>query len=228
MKNLILVFLFLLSLSFCQCSFLTPNAIRFSKKITQGLIVPFLIINPLTVFPSHGIGALDAASKAMFDKKERIVEDREFSELPAAAKKRKAVSFCKDDRVLKAAGYQTAASCTSDAIDGNYDRIIKASKDPIPSISSKRSSTSNEDKTSDTKRNFVIEESDEATSSPRSKDKTSDLSDLAPAAKKRRALAACKKTSTRKAARMGSESSCTEKVLRGSFESLIEALEYGE
>lgn len=55
-----------------------------------------------------------------------------------------------------------------------------------------------------------------------------DLSDLPLAAKKRRALAACKKPSTRKFAGMGSESRCTESVMAGSYDRLIEALEYGK
>ena len=55
-----------------------------------------------------------------------------------------------------------------------------------------------------------------------------DLSDLPVAAKKRRALAACKKTATRKFAGMGSETKCSESVMKGNYEPLLEALEYGQ
>lgn len=57
--------------------------------------------------------------------------------------------------------------------------------------------------------------------------KKQDLSGVAPAAKKRRALAACKKPDTRKFARAGSESKCTESVMKGDYDNIIEALEYG-
>lgn len=58
--------------------------------------------------------------------------------------------------------------------------------------------------------------------------KVTDLSDLSVAAKKRRALAACKKPPTRKFAAMGSESRCTEQVMKGEYGPIIEALEYGK
>ena len=57
--------------------------------------------------------------------------------------------------------------------------------------------------------------------------KKQDLSGVAPAAKKRRALAACKKPDTRKFARAGSEAKCTESVMKGDYDNIIEALEYG-
>ena len=57
--------------------------------------------------------------------------------------------------------------------------------------------------------------------------KKQDLSGVAPAAKKRRALAACKKPETRKFARAGSEAKCTESAMKGDYDNIIEALEYG-
>lgn len=51
---------------------------------------------------------------------------------------------------------------------------------------------------------------------------------VAPAAKKRRALAACKKPDTRKFARAGSEAKCTESAMKGDYDNIIEALEYGK
>lgn len=59
------------------------------------------------------------------------------------------------------------------------------------------------------------------------KTKVQDLSDLSTAQKKRRAVAACKKSGTRQAAKAGSESKCVESVMRGDFDAVIEAIEYG-
>jgi hypothetical protein len=57
-------------------------------------------------------------------------------------------------------------------------------------------------------------------------EKVRDLSDLSSASKKRRALAACKKPEIRKFAKVGSESKCTENVMNGNFDPIIDALEY--
>lgn len=59
------------------------------------------------------------------------------------------------------------------------------------------------------------------------REKVQDLSDLSSAAKKRRAIAGCKKPDVRKYAGMGSESKCTERVMQGNLDTVIEALEYG-
>ena len=59
------------------------------------------------------------------------------------------------------------------------------------------------------------------------REKVLDLSDLNPAAKKRRATAGCRKPEVRKYARMASESQCTNTVLSGDFDGVIDALEYG-
>ena len=61
-------------------------------------------------------------------------------------------------------------------------------------------------------------------STPRKK--TNDLSGVSSAGLKRRALAACKKSDIRKQARMGTESGCTERVIKGNFDAIIEVLEY--
>lgn len=58
-------------------------------------------------------------------------------------------------------------------------------------------------------------------------EKVQDFSDLSAGAKKRRALAACKKPSTRNFASAGSESKCTERVMSNDYDNIIEALEYG-
>ena len=58
--------------------------------------------------------------------------------------------------------------------------------------------------------------------------KVNDLSDLTPAAKKRRSLAACKKAAVRAYAKTGSEDKCTKSALEGNYDKIIEALEYGK
>ena len=71
-------------------------------------------------------------------------------------------------------------------------------------------------------------ESAQVSATPTKLIKQQDLSDLSPASKKRRALAACKKASTRAFAKAGSESKCTDNVIKGNYASIIEALEYGK
>ncbi|CAK9253211.1 unnamed protein product [Sphagnum jensenii] len=112
----------------------------------------------------------------------------------------------------------TTARCTSDAIEGNYEKILSASGAAARPNARPASSTTT----------TTAEVASSAEKTPVKYEKMNDLSDLPLPAKKRRALAACKKSETRKFARMGSESKCTERVLQGDYESLIEALEYGK
>ena len=110
----------------------------------------------------------------------------------------------------------SASECSRSVLEGSYGSLRKVlSGETLPSAQSPASSTRTERPSS-------------ASSSSDKLVKLLDLSDLPLAAKKRRALAACKKPSTRKFAGMGSESKCTESVMAGSYDRLIEALEYGK
>lgn len=186
----------------------------FTKKLTQGLLSIPLIFNPVSFQPSYAIDAFDAATKAMTEKKERVVSSSRDRDSPAAIKRR-AVALCKDSDALKAAGYRTSASCTADAVDGKFDKILGASSAASGPSKSGASVSSNG------------RGGDDEGASISKKEKKLDLSTLSTASKKRRALSACKRAETRKAAKMGSESLCTDRVLKGNFETLIEAMEYG-
>ena len=87
-----------------------------------GASLPFTAIMPS--FAAND--AFVAAQKAMTEKSSREFVERDLKELPPASKKRKALAGCKDPAMRKAAGYLTASKCTSDAIDGQYDQMIKA------------------------------------------------------------------------------------------------------
>lgn len=110
----------------------------------------------------------------------------------------------------------SASECSRSVLEGSYGSLkrvlagetLQSTQSPAPSARSESASS--------------------GTSSADKQVKLVDLSDLPLAAKKRRALAACKKPSTRKFAGMGSESKCTESVMAGSYDRLIEALEYGK
>lgn len=184
----------------------------FTKKLAQGFLAVPLVFNPVSLQPSNAIDAFDAATKAMTEKKEKVVSSSRDRETPAA-KKRRAVALCKDSDALKAAGYRTTASCTADAVEGNIDKILGASSTSTATSASSKASVSSK--------------SEGETASKGKREKKVDLSDLSLAGKKRRALSACKRGDTRKAAKMGSESLCTERVLKGNYDALIEAIEYG-
>lgn len=159
--------------------------------------------------------------------------------------------MCKDSEYYKRAGYFSSSSCTNDVFEGNYDRILNGKGIKSSSISTTTSPVkpSAIDATSSvlpTKQSAVVASPMKSTaavispvkspmpsSSPMSAPKPAatatklvDLSNLPAAAKKRRALGACKKPDIRKAAGMGSESKCTESVMNGYINRLIEALEY--
>jgi hypothetical protein len=209
-KTLLIFLLILFTLSIDAKIRHIPKSV-FSKRIIQGILFP-VFLNPLIITPTYGIPAIEAATQAMLEKKERLVQERDVDKLPPAAKKRKAIALCKDSQALKSAGYLTTAKCIGDAIEGNYDKILGSSSTILPVLSSSSSiSVPNIPSESQTKLEKVI-----------------DLSGLSSGAKKRKALAACKKPETRKFAKMGSESKCTEQVLQNEYDSLINALEYGK
>lgn len=177
--------------------------------------------------PAHAEGnaALEAATKAMLAKKEKSLEDdRNFDSLPDGAKKRRALSMCKEADLRKGAGYNSASACNEAVLSGNY-----AIGFPINSFKNidKIQKTSEVSTSSPVKTNAKVVASSIDSTPTKKREKQQDLSDLSPAAKKRRSLAACKKPEIRKFASMGSESKCTNNVLAGEYDRVIEALEYG-
>jgi hypothetical protein len=73
---------------------------------------------------AKAIPALEAATRAMTEKKERVVEERDVSSLPEASKKRKALALCKESSARRAAGYSSASSCTEAVMQGKYNDIL--------------------------------------------------------------------------------------------------------
>ena len=80
----------------------------------------FSIYTPTSVHAENA--ALSGAVSAMMDKSDKgLVEDtRPFDQLPEAAKKRRALTYCKDTDKRKAAGYPTATACTEAVLKGNF------------------------------------------------------------------------------------------------------------
>ena len=159
--------------------------------------------------------------------------------------------MCKESEYYKRAGYFSSSSCTNDVFEGNYDRVlngkgIKSSATSTTTSSVKPSTTTATSAVLPTKQSATVASPTKSTVAVISPVKSSvsaspsvsvpkpvtkatkvvDLSNLPAAAKKRRALGACKKPDIRKSAGMGSESKCTESVMNGDINRLIEALEY--
>eukprot|EP01041_Mallomonas_annulata_P003041 gene3041-5958_t len=164
--------------------------------------------------------AISAAINAMNTKSsEGPAVERALDDLPVAAKKRRAISLCKESRNRNAAGFSSASECNSAVLAGNYERILSSSPSDIPT-SPRVASGANQISPSSSTRS-----SSTSITESRPRTKVTDLSDLSSAAKKRRALAACKRPEARKDARMGSESKCTERVMSGDVDALIESME---
>ena len=189
--------------------------------------------------------ALDGALKAMTTTKEKNLEERDFDALPSAAKKRKAIEYCKDSSRRSNSDYKSASDCTSAVINGDFSIVSgqtsskkstpssQISSSPISSSPISSSPISSSSPILSSKSSTAIKLTPTVTqsvpkTSEKKLEKVQDLSDLSTASKKRRSLAACKKASLRKFAGMGSESKCTESVLSGNYDSLIEALELGK
>jgi hypothetical protein len=216
------------------------NALQLNVLVRKALGVA-CVATTLIQFPdlSHaGVGDLmEGATSAMMYSKERSSAERDFATLPAAAQKRAALAACKDSNLRSMAQMGSSASeCSRSVIDGQYGSMKKVlSGEYQAPQSAPRSSVSSSSQVSASSTKASIRAS--SSSSTKSADpastkenlvKVTDLSDLPLASKKRRAIAACKKPSTRKFAGMGSESKCTENVMGGNYERLIEALEYGK
>ena len=92
------------------------NGVRFQNALKKGcafggaLFLPFADFQPP---PAQAIPALEAATRAMTEKKEKTEEaDREFNSLPEGAKKRYALALCKDSSARRAGGYDSSQVCS--------------------------------------------------------------------------------------------------------------------
>jgi len=226
---------------------------KFARKcISVGVCASISFSAPI---PSQAMDAFDGAMSSMLMKKEKSVVERNFDALPEAVKKRKALAMCKDSSALSASGYNSASQCSNAVLQGSYESIMegaaKGGPTELPSLraaekssapaaptslglipaASSPSPTASAPKPLSTPTpspaqvQVASAEVEVASSEPMKK--KIDLSGTPPAAKKRRALAACKKADTRKFARAGSEAKCTESTMKGDYDNIIEALEYG-
>ena len=209
-----------------------------SATVLQGGPVPHLL-------PAYAANdALVAAQRAMLDTKDKELRVKSFDEMNAAGKKRYALSECKDSSRRKSAGYTSASECTAAVLGGDYASIVvgreaepkvifdnkenKASvftaPKPAPAPASAPVRIQALASVSAPAPAPAANRRDSAAAPARKK--TNDLSGVSSAGRRRRALAACKKSDIRKQARMGTESGCTERVINGNFEAIIEVLEY--
>jgi len=233
-------FFFLIILSI---AFFTNSSIILNNKCKKVLLTGTLAFG-LSINQVIANDALDGALKAMTTTKEKTLEERDFDSLPSAAKKRKAIEYCKDSSRRSNSDYKSASDCTSAVINGDFSIVSgqtskkstpssQISSSPISSSPILSSPISSSSPILSSKSSTAIKLTPTVTqsvpkTSEKKLEKVQDLSDLSTASKKRRSLAACKKASTRKFAGMGSESKCTESVLSGNYDSLIEALELGK
>ena len=93
------------------------NGVRFQTVLKKGCAFGGALFLPFADFKqpptAHAIPALEAATRAMTEKKEKTEEvDREFNSLPEGAKKRYALGLCKDSSARKAGGYDSSQECT--------------------------------------------------------------------------------------------------------------------
>jgi hypothetical protein len=180
----------------------------------------------------------------MLDTKDKELRVKSFDEMNAAGKKRYALSECKDSSRRKSAGYTSASECTAAVLGGDYASIVvgreaepkvifdnkenKASvftaPKPAPAPASAPVRIQALASVSAPAPAPAANRRDSAAAPARKK--TNDLSGVSSAGRRRRALAACKKSDIRKQARMGTESGCTERVINGNFDAIIEVLEY--
>ena len=74
---------------------------------------------------SQATDAFDGAMNAMTMTREKTVVERDFSNLPEATKKRKALAACKDSSARASSGYNSASQCSNAVLQGNYESIMK-------------------------------------------------------------------------------------------------------
>jgi len=187
---------------------------------------------PLSLQPVFAIDALDGALKAMTTTSEKKKDERTFDDLPLASKRRRALALCKDSDARKSAKYASSSVCTNDVLNDNYRIAVGASfAEPEPAAPTMSAPAAPTKTISSTVKSASLSSSPSTPAKAQAapvKKKVQDLSGLSPAQLKRRSIAACKKKETRQAANMGSESRCTEQVMKGNYGGIVEALEFGK
>ena len=143
----------------------------------------------------------EKATRAMLETKEKKVDERDFSSLPDATKKRRALLACKGP-TAKAFGFNSQAACNEAVFKGDYTVAdpLAVPAAPVPTTAAPKSrleATTDSTPTSTVSRGLTV-----------------DVSDLTPAALKRKSLALCKKAEVRKLANIRTESSCTESIMK--------------
>ncbi len=221
---------------------------KFIKKAAAAVASIGVVVNPHSVMADGAFGnAVSIMKERGPETKTRFenVQTREFNDLNEAGKKRAALKSCKDRDELAASSFGSSIECSQAVLAGDFSIVIGG-----PPVPKQKTLTKVEEKealdnkfTADPlfqkiqKKTFEATAvtpypsaaPTEATPVPEKKyEKVKDLSDLITSGKKRRALAACKNKGTRVFARMGSEGKCTESVMQGNYDRLIEALEYGK
>jgi hypothetical protein len=157
-----------------------------------------------------------------------VVEtSRNFDDLPTATKKRRALALCKEEDKRSNAGFSSIGDCNAAVLQGDF--AVALSTNPTTTTNLKLTAIEKTTKPAAIGEKLAekVLSSSLSSSSSEKKEKSLDLSDLPGPARKRRALAACKKAEVRKFARAGSESKCTASVMDGEIAPIIEALEYG-
>lgn len=229
-------------------SFPTLRLLKFSAAVaissgTVGIYAP----------PAHAVnsafsGAMSAMKSETKRQQEFAMSAKSFDEMSASAKKRYAITKCKEDAsARKAAGYSSVAECTTAVLGGDYAPIVKGLTEKEPRVKFSGNTATVELPVESQKAELKAMLSNTAqpapaklTSAPapsptkpssapaakKQREKTQDLSGLSDASKRRRALAGCKDADLRRASGMTSASTCTERVLSDDFEAMIEALEY--
>lgn len=126
LQILVLLLILFIDISQAKSARLRTSSLKTNRMFAVGFLSASLPFVP--IMPSFAANdAFIAAQKAMTEKSNReFGVERDLKDLPPASKKRKAIAGCKDPAMRKAAGYLTASKCTSDAVDGQYDQMIKA------------------------------------------------------------------------------------------------------
>jgi len=232
--------------------FKSPSLALQLKELTATVVISTTICGGTVGMyapPAHAVnsafsGAMSAMKSETKRQQEFGMSAKNFDELSAGAKKRFAVEKCKkDSSARKAAGYSSAAECTTAVLGGDYAPIVKgfreaeprvkfngntATVEQLPAVSQKaelKAMLGNTAPPAPAK----LPPAPTTTTAPAAKkqrQKTQDLSGLSDSSKRRRALAGCKDADLRRASGMASASACTERVLSGDIASMIEALEY--
>ena len=221
--------------------FLSSALASSARAATASLLGAAALSLPLPLPAFAANDALAAATRAMTQTKEREVRVRDFDQLPPAAKKRAALERCKDSSARRDGGFKSASECTAAVLSGDYSSIIGGRQpEPVVVFDSSRGNSATvraaptpaapeptaAPKQASTKEPVSAVRKTSSVPPQQQRRKTQDLSGVSSAGLKRRALASCKKSDIRNEAKMGSESSCTERVMAGDYARIIEVLEY--